>query len=279
VRVLALSDLHVDLMENAEIVCQLSRRRSARDILIVAGDVTHRLDRLSDTLARLRDAYAAVCYVPGNHELWSMAGDPRTAIERFWAVQDVCRPIDVTVRPTRFGEGASAVWIVPLFAWYTRPEEGPDSLFRPKPGEAASFDGWADDHLVRWTLPDRTPTDYFLSLNEPPVPSVEPTISFSHFLPRADLMYPFERGEGDTDAAFNFSRVAGTTRLDERIRQMGSALHVYGHQHRDRCRRYGATWYVSHCLGYPRERRSPAHPKRPRVVWEDGACPLSSERC
>jgi hypothetical protein len=54
--------------------------------------------------------------------------------------------------------------------------------------------------------------------------------------------------------AFNFTRVAGCEQLDVQIRQLGSSVHVYGHQHRNRRRLVGGILYVSNCLGYPRDR-------------------------
>ena len=42
--------------------------------------------------------------------------------------------------------------------------------------------------------------------------------------------------------------------LDEQIRSLGSSIHVYGHQHRNRDRTIDGVRYITHCLGYPRER-------------------------
>ncbi|KAL8428900.1 hypothetical protein ACSSS7_006908 [Eimeria intestinalis] len=57
-------------------------------------------------------------------------------------------------------------------------------------------------------------------------PASEPVIiSFSHFLPRAELatFYPL------TPSALAY--VMGSTRIDEQLRQAGSSLHVFGHSH------------------------------------------------
>ena len=61
-------------------------------------------------------------------------------------------------------------------------------------------------------------------------------------------------GHRDPNPRFNFSRVAGTSALDTQIRRLGSIIHVYGHQHRNRDRVIDGVHYVSHCLGYPVER-------------------------
>jgi hypothetical protein len=104
---------------------------------------------------------------------------------------------------------------------------------------------------------------YFLDLNESRVRAeyAVSRISFSHFLPRQDLMFPVagepaQAGPDPPRQPFNFSRVAGSTLIEQQIRRLGSRVHVYGHQHRNRCRCYEGVWYVSNCLGYPEERHN-----------------------
>jgi hypothetical protein len=85
-------------------------------------------------------------------------------------------------------------------------------------------------------------------------------VSFSHFLPRREVMFraPQELAAGaprqpDRHPAFNFSRVAGSLGIERQLRALGSSVHVYGHQHRNRDRVLEGVRYVSHCLGYPGE--------------------------
>ena len=59
----------------------------------------------------------------------------------------------------------------------------------------------------------------------------------------------------DRNPQFHFSRVAGSDLIDKQIRQIGSVLHVYGHQHINRDRKIDGVHYISHCLGYPNERK------------------------
>ncbi len=49
-------------------------------------------------------------------------------------------------------------------------------------------------------------------------------------------------------------------------------MHVYGHQHRNRHREEDGVVYVSHCLGYPKERgdRNDDFHLLPKLVWDDG---------
>jgi hypothetical protein len=100
-------------------------------------------------------------------------------------------------------------------------------------------------------------------------------VSFSHFLGREELIFesPEERkrrqlamgervsdepGEkiNDPNVWFNFSRVAGCDLIDEQCRALGAAVHVHGHQHRQRDRRIDGVRYVSHCLANQGERMS-----------------------
>jgi len=259
-RVFALSDLHVDYEANRLRLEALSRVEYRSDVLIVAGDVSDDLERLEATLTALRERFGRVFFVPGNHELWIRRRECADSFEKFERLLELCAVIDVCTSPQRVG----GAWIVPLFSWYVKPEEGPDSLFIDKRGEDPSLSMWADNHFVRW--PDdtngQTPADRFLGLNEPFLERDfdAPVISFSHFLPRSDLIRrnreEIERlgpGPRDRHPEFNFSRVAGSAGIERQIRRLNSRVHVYGHQHRDRTREIDGVLYVSRCLGYPKE--------------------------
>jgi predicted phosphodiesterase len=280
VRVFALSDLHVDYEANRLRLEALSRHEYRSDVLIVAGDVSDDLERLEATLTALRERFGRVFFVPGNHELWVRRRECADSFEKFVRLVDLCAAIDVSTRPQHVG-GDGGAWIVPLFSWYVKPEEGPDSLFIEKRGEDPSLSMWADNHFVRW--PDQdvapTPADRFLLLNEPFIERDfdAPVISFSHFLPRADLIRrtrgEIERlgpGPRDRHPEFNFSRVAGSAGIERQIRRLGSRVHVYGHQHRDRTREIDGVRYVSRCLGYPKEGarlESTPDPDLLHMVW------------
>jgi len=276
-RILAISDLHVDYRENRDWLAQISNADHRQDVLVLAGDLTDKRDLLERTLESLRPKFAQLFFVPGNHELWDRERAYRDAIAKFEHILERCAALDVCTEP-RVVDG---VRIVPLFSWYARPEEGPDSLFREKAREDPARTAWADDYFVRWPTFDIKggPAAHFLARNETRLAYNEgqPTVSFSHFLPRSDLMMrtaaETER-EGpaipDANPHFNFSRVAGTAALDRQIRRLRPAVHVYGHQHRNRWREVDGVRYVSHCLGYPgeRQRAGLAAIRGPCVVWE-----------
>ena len=86
----------------------------------------------------------------------------------------------------------------------------------------------------------------------------------------ADELLPRENAS-DIHRTVNFSRVAGARTIDTQIRQLGSAIHVYGHQHRNRHCRVDRVLYVSHCLGYMDELASDEIRRldgRPRMIWD-----------
>ena len=259
-RIFAISDVHADYPRNMTLIEALSGEDHSRDTLLLAGDVTDDLGTLARVLRAFRQGFAHVFFVPGNHELWVRRGEQGDSVAKFEKIVRLCADLDVATRPAKVarGPGDPGAWVVPLFSWYVKPEQGPESLYVPRDGDDPSLSMWADEVLTRW--PDRLPVaDYFLDMNEPHLAHEydAPVISFSHFLPRREVMIrppgapPARAGRA---VRFNFSRVAGSTRLDAQIRALGSAVHVYGHQHRNRDRLIDGVRYVSNCLGYPPER-------------------------
>ncbi len=125
VPVFAISDVHVAAPENREIVAAL-RPSSEDDWLIVAGDVAERVSDVEWALATLRERYAKVIWVPGNHELWSHGSDPvkLRGVERYEHLVALCRSLDVLTPEDPYAVYADRVAIAPLFLLY-------DYTFRP----------------------------------------------------------------------------------------------------------------------------------------------------
>jgi len=281
VRIFALSDIHVDYSENMAWIQGLSERDYSRDVLLLAGDICHDIGKLEAALKCLREKFAEVFFLNGNHDLWLLETDSSDSRQKFHRLLDLCRGLGVRTEPAKLDDGHGGLWIVPLFAWYDKPEETQNSLFLPKAGPGDEMlDSWGDEHFVRWPA-GGTPSAYFLESNVTHLHRVydAPVISFSHFLPRTDLMFPRQPGAGPQPtvwplrAGFNFSRVAGTWALEKQIRKLGSRVHAYGHQHRNRWVTIDGIHYVSHCLGYPHERKSGRigyFEAGPRLIWEHG---------
>jgi hypothetical protein len=87
-------------------------------------------------------------------------------------------------------------------------------------------------------------------MNEPHLRTYDgPVVSFSHFLPRRDLLPPTERLRFK-----GLPIVAGCSALDQQIRQLQSHVHVFGHSHIGCDRIIDGVRYVQNPLRYPRER-------------------------
>ena len=280
-RIFALSDLHVDQQENMKWLNRLSNHDYTSDLLIIAGDVSADPVKFSTAVQLLNKKFATLCFVPGNHELWVRNHQFYDSLEKFYEVLEWCRLYNVVTEPIQVGTNdRHPVWIIPLFSWYIMPEEGEGSLFLPKPNEDPSLGMWSDNYFVKWAEGEtnRSMTNYFLKKNEPLLNRQynSPVISFSHFLPRQELMFSEEEARSgvvvnDRHPAFNFSRVAGCSELDEQIRRLGARIHVYGHQHRNRRREIDGVIYISYCLGYPFERKNGHLPPlldTPQLIWQ-----------
>jgi predicted phosphodiesterase len=246
-RIFAISDLHTDFRENMLLVEQLSDVTYQRDILIAAGDISDRLDTLKSTLALLRAKFMKIFYVPGNHELW-VRRENRTSVAKFHHVLALCEALDVQTSPAK----VDAMWIVPLFSWYESQFDADNS------GDHDSLGGWADFYLCKWPTAIGQVCDFFLRMNEPRLLSYDgPVISFSHFLPRRDLLPAVERLRFK-----GLPKVAGCAALDEQIRSLNSGVHIFGHSHISCDRVIDGVRYIQNPLRYPRERTTAAFPMK-----------------
>jgi len=260
-RLYAVSDLHVDYARNRDWVADLGRENFEDSVLLLAGDVGHRLERIRDTFSVLTAMFKKVFFVPGNHDLW-VSGDCVDSLEKYHQLEAVCREAGVLRQPGMIGSGNSLVQIVPLDSWYQEPEDSNDSLFLGRNGDEIWRDAWADYRRILWPVNSVSGGifQFLAGSNREIERHAEhvPIVTFSHFLPRSELL----RGQITASSsrmreprhAFNFSRVAGSRAIDREIRSLKSSVHIYGHQHRNRDRLIEGVRYVSHCLGYPAER-------------------------
>jgi predicted phosphodiesterase len=238
-RIFAISDLHTDFKPNWALVEGLSERLYRNDALIVAGDIADNLERIRSTLGTLRSKFARVFYTPGNHELW-VRGEGFNSVEKLLRILWLCRDLGVETAPARVG----GRWVVPLFSWYT-PE-----LARAEEIDDEELLAWADFQFCKWPADVGELSDYFLKMNESNIRGYDgPVVSFSHFLPRRDLLPPLKylRFRG-------LPKVAGSPALDRQIRRLGSAVHVFGHSHINCDKVIDKVRYVQNALSYPRER-------------------------
>jgi hypothetical protein len=76
----------------------------------------------------------------------------------------------------------------------------------------------------------------------------ERVVTFSHFLPRIDLIPFFV-----LRAMRHLDPVLGSTGIESQLRMLGSGLHVYGHSHINRRVRLEGVTYINNAFGYPQE--------------------------
>jgi 3',5'-cyclic AMP phosphodiesterase CpdA len=255
-RLLAVSDLHVRYPENRAIVEGL-RPTSDGDWLIVAGDVAEEVGDVAGALGVLRERFAKVLWVPGNHELWTRTKDPVSlrGEHRYERLVETCRSLDVLTPEDPFpvwdGPGGPAT-VALLFTLY-------DYTFLPE-GASTSTDGLAaaykagvmctDEHLLHpdpypdraaWCAARIAESERRLAACDPDLP----TVLVNHWpltrLPTRVLRHP------------EFALWCGSTRTaDWHVRYRASAV-VYGHLHIPRVTWEDGVRFVEASLGYPRE--------------------------
>jgi predicted phosphodiesterase len=242
VRIFAISDLHVDYPENRRWLDNVSRLDYQNDLLIVAGDVTDTLHLLAQSLSALRNRFSEVLFIPGNHDLWVVRSKLGNSLDQLNQIKAITRDCGVRMEPYH----RSHLSIVPLYGWYDYSFGSPDAML---------LNTWADYSACKW--PDGSDalgiTRFFLDLNDAWIANCKTAanqlvISFSHFLPRIDLMPSFI-----PDARKSLYAVLGTSLLESQIRQLGSKIHVYGHSHVNNQVRKDQTLYLNNAFGYPHE--------------------------
>ncbi|UJR08439.1 hypothetical protein I4U23_012709 [Adineta vaga] len=279
-KIYAISDLHVDQLENMKWIEQISAEKYLNDTVILPGDITHVLSKLTQTLKLFKLKFKDVYYCPGNHELWTQSSmedeelHVDNSIEKFHYISKLCETIGVRMRPGTTDQG---VTIIPLFAWYD------ESLHMPHPEVESDLRLWSDYYRCKWTdeVPQNKAAEYFVKLNESTISDLKvknnqsKIITFSHFLTSRKLMQAYrdemqrrrnywrdshnqtasnqEKNSGAVKA--NFSLVAGTELLDEQLQLIKPQIHIFGHSHRKMVLDIGdGIKYINNPLGYKFER-------------------------
>lgn len=239
-RIFAISDIHVDFAENFRWVRNLSHLDYQKDILILAGDLTDIISLFEKTLISLRGCFREIFFIPGNHDLWVPRSDVKDSLRKLQLIKTITAECGIRMELSHL----SSLSIVPLFGWY-------DYSFG-KPSREI-IESWADFTACQWppNYDEQRITQHLVAMNDPCIPeknTKQRIISFSHFLPRIDIMPFYIPNEKRS-----LYPVLGTTRLEEQIRKLGSIIHVYGHSHVNHCVMKDNTLYLNNAFGYPYE--------------------------
>jgi 3',5'-cyclic AMP phosphodiesterase CpdA len=280
-RLLAVSDLHVGFAENRQLVAGL-RSPSAADWLIVAGDVGEFATDIEWALGTLRERFAQVIWVPGNHELWTHRREPvrLRGAERYQHLVDMCRrlgvltpedPYPVWTGQVRNGSGdesadAGQAVIVPMFLLYDYSflPEGTTTKVQGLERAYASGVVANDEALLHpdpypsreaWCAARLEETERRLA----DLPAGSRTILVNHYPlirePTRVLRYPL------------YAQWCGTVRTADWHQRYNAAAVVYGHLHIPRTTWHDGVPHQEVSLGYPREwRRRKQAPVLPHQV-------------
>lgn len=240
-KIYAISDIHVDFPENKSWLNNLSYADYKEDILILAGDITHIEQLFEHALKNLKKRFLEVIFVPGNHDLWVNKNHSANSIDKFELIHNIADDCGIYMEPFH----TSSLSIIPLFGWF-------DYSFG-QPSKSAMAE-WADFAACKWPMyyDENHITQYFLSLNTQFIElknDKKHIISFSHFLPRIDLMPGYIPQKYKS-----LYPMFGTTHLEKQIRELRPKIHVYGHSHVNNSVRKGGTLYINNAFGYPYER-------------------------
>lgn len=239
-RVYAVSDIHIDYAENRKWLNELSFSDYKDDILILSGDISHKLSMLEYAFEAITKRFRETFFIPGNHDLWIGGNQFADSLQKFHKILKLADNYGIHTKPGHW----NSLSIVPLLGWY-------DYTFgRPSEDLKSS---WMDYEACRWpqNFNEEEITQYFLRRNERYLSTQnECVISFSHFLPRIDIL-PFFIPLVN----LRLYPVFGTCLLERQIHRLGSQIHIYGHSHFNLRIKKEHTLYVNNALGYPYERR------------------------
>ena len=271
-RLLAISDLHVSYQENREIVDQLKPTHDD-DWLIVAGDVGEKIADVEWALRTLRERFANLIWVPGNHELWTTRDDPDQSRgeERYQRLVAMCRNIGVVTPEDPYqvwdGDGGPVI-VAPLFVLYDYswwPAGASSTAEAMATAQAAGIVG-TDEVLLHFDPhPGRDAwCRARVELTEPRLEAAArdlPTVLVNHF--------PLVRHPTDVLRYPEFALWCGTDLTASWPTRFRAREVVYGHLHIPRTTWQDGVRHQEVSVGYPREwSRRPTPPARLVPVLE-----------
>jgi predicted phosphohydrolase len=194
-RVAFISDLHID--HHLEVVDRITEQAVARevDVLVVAGDVSPRIEHLREVLVHLRAHVPRVAYVPGNHDLWCGDDAPDSRDRYVEALPAMCVAARVDYLPAG-PVVLPGVTLVGQTGWYDYSLRDPalDDAIPMSAYERGTLGplSWSDKKYVVWPgVDDRDLTALMverLRADLDAAPRDRPAFVVTHMLPFADLV-------------------------------------------------------------------------------------------
>lgn len=256
----AVSDLHVAARGNRELVDALVRPRDPGDWLIVAGDVAERTATVLGVLSDLRDRFAQVIWVPGNHELFSRSTDTRHGRERYADLVRGCRDLGVLTPEDPWPVFAGRT-IVPMFTLYDYSWRSPGTTTEEALSAAEGNGVMFTDQVAIapyvdvpvWCRERLSATVRRLSR------VTGPTVLVNH--------WPLVREVTDRLALPEIALWSGTRHTEDWPTRFHAETVVYGHLHIPLVREIDGVVHAEVSLGYPREHDRSLAARRADGLW------------
>mmetsp|Transcript_9707 Transcript_9707/g.16966 ORF Transcript_9707/g.16966 Transcript_9707/m.16966 type:complete len:490 (+) Transcript_9707:70-1539(+) len=277
-RLWAISDIHTDYAANLAMIEKLDPVAYHKDVLIVAGDIADDLDVFRKTLRSLRSKFAFVFFVAGNHDLWVRKQKGTDSFQKLQQLDEICKEEGVETRPRFFKiSSRDIIWIVPLLSWHCQNFDSEmDGWWKHTPKRKKKKRLSSDYLFCKWPTPFDQADDSVAShvdvMNDKRVLEYSSNgrarlkrlfngareaghvvISFSHFLPRIELL-PRKRYL----ARPTLAKVVGSPYLGRRLQQLRPDVHVFGHSHFSWDQKLDGIRYISPAMGMRRDRASGA---------------------
>ncbi|MCB1192801.1 MAG: metallophosphoesterase [Leptospiraceae bacterium] len=256
-----LSDIHTDAKINLKFLepVILEIKKADPDIFILAGDITHKINILLQTLQLFDTILCPKLAIPGNHDIWST-----TEITSFQKHEKILPEIFsqfgwhwLPGNPYKLSELA----IVGTMGWYDysfRHKKADISLQTYRSKRHGDF-VWMDGVYGKWEKnekkwSDSEILDWLLEIAEKDILSVKDfqTIVFvSHHIPLEDILY-----QNLPITKYSFLRAyMGSEKIGHLIlKYPGIKYVICGHRHIATNTKVGKIKCYSNPLGYPRER-------------------------
>ncbi len=262
----AIADLHLANRSNREALVEMSPRPD--DWLILAGDVGETELHLRFALEALAPRFAQLLWVPGNHDLWTMADDPGAlrGEAKYRRLVKVCREHGVLTPEDPYprwpgpaagglaehGGDEPGFVIAPLFLLYDysfRPPEVPDEA--AVDWAAASGVKCSDEFLLH-PAPHASRQDWCAARLLSTAPRLERAAADGHRLVLINH-WPLREDLAVLPYIPRFKVWCGTRETEDWHRRFNAAAVVYGHLHIKGTHFRDGVRFEEVSLGYPRD--------------------------
>jgi len=256
-KIAAISDLHV-LPDGSDRNLLESIKRRVEDlepdVFVIAGDISDRLDVLSDSLSQLKVDSCTNLYVAGNHDIWFEDGKSPSSLEKYSKhMNEICSTNGFIHLPNQHFISGNIAFVGSI-GWYDysfrRVElEIPMEHYEQKEHQGAV---WYDLFKIDWGYSDIEVTDLFnrkLEYDLSTLPeSITKVVYVSHHLPFRELTIYKDRLPWDFHSAFMGAQ--STSRILEKDGRV--VLSISGHSHIRNITSIGEITALSVPLGYGR---------------------------